>query len=283
MTDGRTPAGPPGVVPFLVLSYLFTWAAFMAVVLWVPAQTTIGSALVLSGAYAPGAIALLLTARSEGSSGVAALLRRILKADVPWRLYIVALTYMAGVKIAAAALHRLATGGWPPFGDGSLALIPLSIALSTPFQAGEEIGWRGFALPRLADRFGWRVASVLLGIIWALWHLPQFYIAGADTYHQSFVVWGLQVVAISVALAWLYAKSGGSLLLVMLMHSAINNSKDIVPSGAAIPPGVFSPNASLMAWLALGLLWLAAAYFLVRMPDGGPRGMSNAAPGAAGR
>jgi membrane protease YdiL (CAAX protease family) len=145
-------------------------------------------------------------------------------------------------------------------------VIPLAIAFSTPFQAGEEIGWRGFALPRLADRFGLRIASVLLGVIWAIWHLPQFYIADADTFHQSFVVWAPQIVAISVVLAWLYAKSGGSLLLVMLMHSAINNSKDIVPSGASIPPGVFSLSAPLMAWLGLGLLWISAVYFLARMP-----------------
>ena len=170
------------------------------------------------------------------------------------------------MKLAAAALHRQVTDEWPPFGDGSIALIPLAIAVSTPFQAGEEIGWRGYALPRLADRFGLKVASVLLGIIWAAWHLPQFYIAGADTYHQSFVMWALQVIALSVVFAWLYARSGGSLLLVMLLHSAINNTKDIVPSGAAVPPGVFSPNAPLMAWLTLGLLWMAAAYFLVRMP-----------------
>jgi membrane protease YdiL (CAAX protease family) len=194
------------------------------------------------------------------------LLRRILIADVPVRLYVIALSYIAVVKIAAAVLHRLIAGTWPALGAGSIVLIPLSIVLSTPFQAGEEIGWRGFALPRLANRFGLRTASVVLGVIWAFWHLPQFYIAAADTYHQSFVVWALQVVAMSVAFAWLYAKSGGSLLLVMLMHAAINNSKDIVASGAAIPPGVFSLDAPLIAWLTLGLLWIAATYFLTRMP-----------------
>ena len=248
------------------LSYGVTWAAFITVARWMPAQTAAGYALGLFGTYTPGIVALFLTARAEGSHGVRALLRRILIADVPVRLYILALTYIAVVKLTAAILHRLVTGAWPQFGTGSLALIPLAIAFSTPFQAGEEIGWRGFALPRLADRFGLRIASVLLGVIWAIWHLPQFFIAGVDTYHQSFVVWAPQVVAISIALAWLYAKSGGSLLLVMLMHSAINNSKDIVASGAAIPPGVFSLHATLMSWLGLGLLWISAAYFLARMP-----------------
>jgi membrane protease YdiL (CAAX protease family) len=238
----------------------------MTVARWVPAQTTAGYALVLFGAYTPGIVALVLTARAEGSRGVRALLRRVLIVEVPARLYVLAVSYMVVIKLTAAVLHRLVAGEWPQFGAGSLALIPLAIAFSTPFQAGEEIGWRGYALPRLADRFGLRIASLVLGVIWAVWHLPQFYIAGADTYHQSFLVWALQVVAMSIALAWLYAKSGGSLLLVMLMHSAINNSKDIVFSGAAIPPGVFSLNVPLMSWLGLGLLWIAGAWFLARMP-----------------
>jgi membrane protease YdiL (CAAX protease family) len=249
-----------------VLSYAVTWAAFIAVARWIPAQTGAGYALILLGAYTPGIVALLLTARTEGSRGVRALLRRILIANVPVRLYVLALTYIAVIKLTAAVLHRFVLGEWPQFGAESLALIPLAIAFSTPFQAGEEIGWRGFALPRLAARFGLRTASLILGVIWAVWHLPQFYIAGADTYQQSFLVWAPQVVAMSIALAWLYARSGGSLLLVMLMHSAINNSKDIVASGAVIPPGVFSLNVSLMSWLGLGLLWVAAAYFLAKMP-----------------
>ena len=254
------------LLAFFALSYAVTWAAFITVARWIPAQTAAGYALVLLGTYTPGIVALFLTAGTEGSRGVLALLRRILIVDVPARLYVFALSYIAVIKLTAAVLHRFVTGEWPQFGAGSLALIPLAIAFSTPFQAGEEIGWRGFALPQLADRFGLRTASVLLGVIWAVWHLPQFYIAGADTYQQSFLLWAPQVVAISIALAWLYARSRGSLLLVMLMHSAINNSKDIVASGAAIPPGVFSFNVSVMSWLGLGLLWIAAAYFLARMP-----------------
>jgi membrane protease YdiL (CAAX protease family) len=80
-------------------------------------------------------------------------------------------------------------------------------------------------------------------------------------------VWAPQVVAISIALAWLYAKSGGSLLLVMLMHSAINNSKDIVVSAAAIAPGVFSPRAPLMAWLGMTE---SALDDVERVPEEGP-------------
>jgi CAAX protease family protein len=255
-----------GLLLFLALSYAVTWAAFISVANWAPVHTGVGYALVLFGTYAPGLIALVLTFRSEGSIGVKRLLRRTVMTDAPARLYVIAVSYIVVIELAAAGVHRLVAGAWPAFGPGPLALIPISIAFSTPFQAGEEIGWRGFALPRLADRFGLRIASLVLGIIWAMWHLPQFYIAGGDSYHQSFIVWSSQVVAMSVAFAWLYARSGGSLLLVMLMHAAINNSKDIVLSGAPVPPGVFSLDAPLIAWLSLGLMWIAAAYFLVRMP-----------------
>src|SRR5882672_8877153 len=153
----------------------------------------------------------------------------------------------------------------PRFGDEPWYLILGAIAVSTPFQAGEEIGWRGYALPRLAARFGLARASILLGLIWGSWHMPQFFIPEADTYGQSFVVYVLQVTALSVAMAWLYARTNGSLLLVMLLHSAVNNTKDIVPSALPGANSTFGLSASLVAWLTVTLLWICAGYFLVTM------------------
>jgi len=144
---------------------------------------------------------------------------------------------------------------------------PAGHRVSTPVQAGEEIGWRGYALPRLAARFGLGRASILLGLLWGSWHLPQFFIPEADTYGQSFFVYVLQVTALSVAMAWLYARTNGSLLLVMLLHAAVNNAKDIVPSALPGADRTFGLSASLVAWLTVTLLWICAGYFLVRMPD----------------
>jgi len=98
--------------------------------------------------------------------------------------------------------------------------------LSTPVQAGEEVGWRGYALPRLAERLGLPWASVALGVIWACWHLRLFFLFdGADTFGQSFPVYLLSVTALSVAMAWLYWRTGASLLATMLLHAAVNNTK----------------------------------------------------------
>ena len=195
-----------------------------------------------------------------------ALLHRIGQVEVSWRWYAFALGFMVTIKLTAALVHRLTMGAWPRFGSESLFIILPAILISTPFQAGEEIGWRGYALPRMASRWGLARASVLLGVIWAFWHLPLFFLHFGDTYGQSFAVYLTQVTAISVAMAWLFAQTKGSLLLVMLMHSAINNTKDIVPAAL---PGAENPltlHASPMAWIGASLLWICAAYFLMRMP-----------------
>jgi membrane protease YdiL (CAAX protease family) len=182
------------------------------------------------------------------------------------RLYLFAVAYMPAIELTTALVHRAATGAWPRFGDLPWYVIPVAIALSAPVQAGEEIGWRGYALPRLAWRFGLARASILLGLIWAFWHLPLFFIREADKYGQSFFAYVLQVTALSVAMAWLYARTNGSLLLVMLMHAAVNNSKDIVPSAVPGATNTFGMRASIAAWITVTLLWIGAGYLLVRMP-----------------
>ncbi|OLC37591.1 MAG: hypothetical protein AUH81_05915 [Candidatus Rokubacteria bacterium 13_1_40CM_4_69_5] len=258
---------------FFVLTYAVTWTCFISVAAArIPARTPLGVFLVLLGVYAPSLVALWLTARAEGVTGARALLGRILRWRVPARWYLFAVAYIPAIKLTAALVHRVATGAWPRFGHELWYLIPAAIAFSTPFQAGEEIGWRGYALPRLAARFGLARASILLGLIWACWHLPQFFIPEGDTYGQSFFVYALQVTALSVAMAWLYARTGGSLLLVMLLHSAVNNAKDIVPSAVPGATNTFGLSASFVAWLTVTFLWICAAYFLTRMPRWDARG-----------
>ena len=223
--------------------------------------------LLLLGVFAPGYLALWFTARQQGGAGLRELLGRLVRFDVPARWYLFAIGFMAAIKLTVALLLRIATGAWPAFGTEPwwIMLGATFLSLVLLGQAGEELGWRGYALPRLTARFGLARASLLLGVIWALWHLPLFLIPGTDTTGQSFPLYLLQVTAISVAIAWLYARTNGSLWLTMLLHSAGNNTKDIVPSyvpGATNPLGL---STSRVAWLTVALLWLCAGYFLARM------------------
>ena len=261
----RIPGG--ALVKFFILTYAVMWTCFITVAAAaIPARRPLGALLVLLGTFAPSLVALGLTARAEGVRGIRILLAGVLRWRVAPQWYLFAAGYIPTIKLTVALVHRVATGAWPRFGNEAWYIIPLAIAFSTPFQAGEEIGWRGYALPRLAARFGLARASLLLGLIWACWHLPQFFIPEADTYRQSFFVYVLQVTALSVAMAWLYARTNGSLLLVMLLHSAVNNAKDIVPSAAPGATNTFGLSASLVAWLTVTLLWICGAYFLARMP-----------------
>jgi CAAX protease family protein len=261
------------LVTFFVLTYAVMWACFITVAAaGIPAHGLLGTLLLYLGIFAPSLVALWLTARAEGSSGVRVLLGRAFQWQVAARWYVFAVGYIPAVKLTVALVHRVATGAWPRFGNTPWYLIPMAIAVSTPVQAGEEIGWRGYALPRMAARFGLGRASLLLGLIWACWHLPQFFIPEADTYGQSFLVYVLQVTPLSVAIAWLYAHTNGSLLPVMLFHATVNNAKDIVPSAIPGATNTFGVSASLVAWLTVTLLWICAAYFLARMPKWGLSG-----------
>ena len=247
------------IAKFFLLTFALSWLFF------VPAAMTGHPALFLPGVFAPAIVGLILTARSHGVAGVQELLGRMFQWRTGWRWYGFALGYILAIKLTAAGIHRLITGAWPRFGTEPWFVMIIAIALSTPVQSGEELGWRGYALPRLAERFGYPLASLILGVIWAVWHLPQFFLPGADTLGQSFPLFVLQVTAMSVALAWLYLRTNGSVLLTMLMHAAVNNTKDVVPSQVIGATNTFGFSTSLVAWLTVALLWICAGYFLIRM------------------
>lgn len=234
------------------------------------------------GTFAPSLVALWLSARADGRAGAQALIDRIVVGRVRARWYVFAAVYMAAIKLTVALVFRIATGAWPRFGAEAWFIMVAAMAISTPVQAGEEIGWRGYALPRLAARFGLGPASVLLGAIWACWHLPLFLFAGTDTTGQSFPLYLLQVIALSVAMGWLYGHTNGSLLPVMLLHAAVNNTKDIVPSAVSDARDPFALSTSPVAWLTVALLWICAAYFLVRMPRWGAAGAGMTSPSPEG-
>lgn len=261
------------LLKYFLLTYAVTWSCFITVLKIshgpksaAPTLALVRGFLLLLGTFAPSLVALGITARAEGRPGVRALLRRILQWQVGPRWYLFALAYLPAIKFSVALVHRVMTGSWPRFGTEPWYIIVAAIAISTPVQAGEEIGWRGYALPHMAARFGFARASIPLGLIWSAWHLPIFFLPGADKYGQSFPVWTLQVVALSVAITWLYAHTNGSLLLTMLMHSAVNQTVGIVPSANVNPGNPFTLSVSLVMWLTVAFLWITALYFLVTMP-----------------
>jgi len=129
----------------------------------------------------------------------------------------------------------------------------------------EEFGWRGFALPALQERWGWRVASVVLGGVWAAWHLPLFYSSGTLQSHWPFGWFALSVIASSVLFAWLFNRTQGSVVPVLVLHTTVNAWLMIVPV-TVLPDG---SNLRLSQFV-VGILVLTAVALLVggeRSPD----------------
>jgi uncharacterized protein len=96
---------------------------------------------------------------------------------------------------------------------------------------GEELGWRGYALPQLLERWSPLTSSLILGLLWGLWHLPTFLVPGTPQYGLPLSAFILLTVEYSILLTWLYLHTKGSVLLATLCHGAINLSQGLFLGG----------------------------------------------------
>jgi membrane protease YdiL (CAAX protease family) len=247
---------------FFSLTFIISWALFIAAAK-APDNNNFYFFIAIC---TPALVAIFLTGMSGGTTALNALLQRICEWRVGLQWYAFAIGYMLAIRFSAALIQRLAVGTWPQFSHLSWIAYAAVIVQSLPVIAGEEIGWRGYALPQLGAKMGFGIGSAVLGVLWAFWHFPLFFILpGSGNYGQSFPLFLLGTVALSIAMGWLFVHTKGSVLLATLMHSAVNATHEIVRSGFAVV-GPFALNTTLIAWLTIALLWLAAAYFLFRMP-----------------
>lgn len=178
--------------------------------------------------------------------------------------------------LLAADLH-IAPGGdiatSPASGHLLMTVVNLPLVLLLGGPLGEELGWRGFAQPVLQDRLGWRTASLVLGLVWAVWHLPLFYIDGTAQAHIPLALFLLSVVAMSVVFAWLVHRTAGSVVAALLFHTAINFWPSVVP----VLPTEGSHRAyafvvAMLVLLALLVLGLTPERFLRRQQAGAKNG-----------
>jgi membrane protease YdiL (CAAX protease family) len=220
------------LITFFVLAYAITWAL-------VP-LFSVSFVFPVLGLFGPALAGIVVTAMTEGGSGVKALLGRVIQWRVGWLWYVVALGLPVALMLAVPGLHRL-LGGAVAAGPGDP---PALIAMLALLVVGEEIGWRGYALPRLQARFGGLGASLILGGLWAAWHLVNATIPGLERYWYAFGAFALFVIAQTVLFTWIANHSRGSVLLAWLFHAAIN----VAGSQFAIGDGV-------RQW------WLSAAVF----------------------
>jgi len=225
------------LVVYFVLAYAISWT----LVLLVPVMFLFA----LLALWGPALAAILVTAALSGRAGIGALFRRLRIWRVGVAPYAVAIGVPFIVAVAAQVANALMFGGRIGV-VADAASIPLMIVLAL-LVLGEEIGWRGFALPHLLERFNGLVSSVILGALWAAWHLINATLAGLEAYWYGFPAFLFFVVSQTVLFTWLWNRTGGSLLLVWILHAMVN-----------VSGGLFFVGTQVAQW------WLAGAgYALV--------------------
>ncbi len=229
---------------FFTITYLLTWAA------WIPVFSrpdTVPSQLSFIGLFAPAVCALVLTGLIKGRAGMINMLKQyfVWRLDVKWSLLafflIPAIFLFVALFVTKASLQHLWMGN-------SWLFITISFLFLMVINSGEEIGWRGFALPRLQSIFANPLmASIVLGLIWGAWHLPEYLDPAQSSF--PFPVFLLFTTGLSIIYTILYNRSSGSLLVAVIFHV----STDIMPR--ILNMTVFTSSTWL--WIT-GLTWVAA-------------------------
>ena len=207
---------------------------------------------------------VIMTGLTLGKDAVITLLKRFLIWRVGWKWYLAPFLLASALIVGGVYLNASLTGVPPDFSTvmaykifGKSAYLPLFILpfFMVDFIAnGEEIGWRGYVLPRLQAKYGALTSTLILGVIWGFWHLPKF-LSHWNT--VSFVWFMVHTMAISVVYTWLYNSTKGSLLLVTLFHAASNAMGVFTPMANTVSSG------NMGAYIMYILLELVAAIIIV--------------------
>ncbi|MBI5033872.1 MAG: CPBP family intramembrane metalloprotease [Chloroflexi bacterium] len=219
---------------YFVLAYALSWSIEIPIAL--SAQGIIKGqfpyAIHYFASFGPLVAAFIVTAIADGGTGI----RKLFSGLFKWRVGGFYWLFAVGLPIVfftvSVFITRLMEGEFPDFAllgqtdylpylgiPGALAVWLVSYGL------GEEVGWRGFAIPHLQRTRTAYVSSLLLGVIWACWHLPAFFYR--DTYIEMGLLVGFPMLLISVTfgsvfLTWLYNSTQGSTLMAIVFHGVFN-------------------------------------------------------------
>jgi membrane protease YdiL (CAAX protease family) len=218
------------LVAYFVLAYAISWAIEIPLALSLRGVIAVQVPLAVHylASFGPFFAALIVTLAMEGSPGVGRLFSGLAKWRVDRGYALSAIGLPPALFAAAIIVSRILQGAWTDLGLLGqadylpyLGVLPVLGLWLLTFGLGEEIGWRGFALPRLQATRSALSASLLLGVLWAGWHVPAFF------YRDTYMAMGLLVIpavlisvtAASLIMTWLYNGTQGSLLMVVLFHA----------------------------------------------------------------
>lgn len=236
---------------------------------WIPTialgyeqSSPIGMTLFILGGLGPAIASLFLLFIANEREARSAFWKNIIdpsRIGVKWMAATLLTVPLAGLLAILSANILGGLNNWQPaheliYNPLNLVLFTLTSLLFGPLP--EEIGWRGYALPRLQIRFSSLSASLILGLVWTIWHLPLFFIKNspfAAAYavgSPAFWAWALGLFSASVLMTWIFNATGGTILSAVLFHLSLNMTSGIL----LLPP---QPQMYLLLWLTIIALVLA--------------------------
>ena len=243
----------------IFLMFLLTWPIDLANSGVLPFQVPFLVAYLVG--YGIVFATLIMTGLTLGKSGVIALLKRFLIWRVGWKWYLVPFLLVPSMYLFILFLHAgisqtpidfSTTFAYNFFGpNANFVLLVIPFLISDAITNGEEIGWRGYVLPRLQAKHSALTASLILGVIWGLWHLPKF------VSHWDTAVFGwycVQVLAQTIVYTWLYNNTKGSLLLVTLFHAASNTAAFFLPLSNTVTNILSAQIIETLVWVFVGVV-----------------------------
>lgn len=248
---------------FSLLAYGMTWLGMAVLVVamqldFVASDSPIVGLINQVAAFGPALAALIVIALTQGSRGVGQWLRSLVqwRVGIQWYLFallgipllmLLAESVVHGVRPLQSLMQQ-----WPILFTRYLPYVAIT-TLATGLA--EEPGWRGFAQPRFQAKYGPLVGTLLLGLVWSVWHLPNLLFQSGGL--STFGLWFAATMVNAFVLAWVYNATHGSLLLVMILHASQNTTSRLVANllGAADPVPFMNEYYTLSA-VTFGLLMI---------------------------
>lgn len=259
----------------IVLMFLYTWTIDLANSGILPFQIPFPIYITLGWGFIFAS--LLMTSLTLGNDAVIALLKRYVQWRVGWKWFLAAALLEPAFIIAGVYINAMLTQVQPDFSIvfahqlfGASAILSLFVLPFFMFEIitnGEEMGWRGYVLPRLQAKYNALTSTLILGIIWGFWHLPK-YLSHFGT--VAFAWFMLHIIAFAVVQTWLYNNTKGSLLIVAISHAASNAVSIFVPMASTIS------SENMGSYIAYAMLEVAAAVALTVIA--GPARLSRTEP-----
>lgn len=249
------------ILGFVVLAFVWSWALGFAGMRVKGEFPVLSMVLMIAAGFGPSLAGFAVVAVSSNGHGLRDWFARCLNWRVDWRWFALAFVFPPAIMLLAVSIHAFLGGSFPAtIAADKIPLLILNFALVLAIGGplGEEFGWRGFAMPALRARMGWRAASLIIGLIWGAWHLPLFFVAGTAQSQMPILVFMLNILAGSVVFGWLCERTQGSVLPALVLHTSLNAWAGILILVPTVETGrPYALVTALLVIVALALILTA--------------------------